>query len=166
MSTVVDMRALTLKPNSGLLCDGGKFSNVNIPRIDKDNIVFSSYDAILRQYLQKYQFYADQHSRAQKGLQYQPPSWFGLAEDFCSKFSHQMVLSTHPLYKDEMSSSYLYKGMHIAPSSEKSCNKNLLPNQTELEVGTRAPSGLQNAGRVQTMYSFIIIEFHFTNSYC
>ena len=54
MSTVVDMRALTLKPNSGLLCDGGKFSNVNIPRIDKDNIVFSSYDAILRQYLQKY----------------------------------------------------------------------------------------------------------------
>ena len=22
--------------------------------------------------------------------------------------------------------------MHIAPSSEKSCNKNLLPNQTEL----------------------------------
>ena len=32
--------------------------------------------------------------------------------------------------------------MHIAPSSEKSFNKNILPNQIELDVGTRAPSGL------------------------
>ena len=43
---------------------------------------------------------------------------------------------------------HLYiKEVYTAPSSEKSWNKNILPNQTSLKVGTRAPSGLYNAGR-------------------
>ena len=34
------------------------------------------------------------------------------------------------------------KDIHLAPSSEKNWNKNILPNQKSLKVGTRAPSGL------------------------
>ena len=91
--------------------------------------------------------YPDQHSRAQKGLQYQPPVQFGLAGDFCYNFSHQMVLCAF-LYISMKTTFHLYiEDVQIAPSSEKILNKNLPPNQTNLEVGTRAPSGLQNAGR-------------------
>ena len=49
--------------------------------------------------------------------------------------------SVHLVYMECRLHTYI-KDIHLAPSSEKNWNKNILPNQKSLKVGTRAPSGL------------------------